>query len=341
MVSIEAAIRQYVQKYAKTAKIKNIVDTFMHKLDEVGCFEETKRELAQNRNEIEQIVAYISNIRKNIDDAESATKFKDAVNDAVIIVNDKSKTAIEEIVQKFQANIRQRIDSVRGEELATHEVKDEVNKLEKFAKNLELNLQSDLNELIRENLVKTGEALLSEYKNKLASLTEESELLKKSGIIIDPLTLMSSNIVEDDSLINKLTRSKEVEDGDEWISNTSKKWYKPWTWLQESGYYRTKYKTVKYVKADELAQEFLMPVQDNIYESGDNACSYALKQSNKIATVFNDEFKRLDDVLKFKLSELESFTKDKEKADERIKECEARLKWLEKIKSKVESILEI
>lgn len=341
VVSIEAAIRQYVQKYAKTAKIKNIVDTFMHKLDEVGCFEETKRELAQNRNEIEQIVAYISNIRKNIDDAEAATKFKDAVDDAVIMVNDKSKIAIEEIVQKFQVNIRERIDMGRGKELDINEVKDEVTRLEKFAKNLESNLQGDLNELIRENLVKTGGALLSEYKNKLSSLTKESELLRNSGIVIDPLTLMSSNIVEDNSLLNKLTQSKEIEDGDEWISNTSKKWYKPWTWLQESGYYRTKYKTVKYVKADQLAQEFLAPVQDNIYESKDSACSYALKQSNKIATVFNDEFKRLDDVLKTKLSELESFTKDKEKADKRIKECEAKLKWLEKIKAKVESILEI
>ena len=341
VVTIEAAIRQYVEKYAKTAKIKNIVDTFMHKLDEVGCFEETKRELAQNRNEIEQIVAYISNIRKNIDDAEAATKFKEAVDDAVITVNDEAKIFIEDILQKLQATIRECIDSVRGKELDTNEVKDEVAKLEKFAKNLEEDLQSNLDELIKENLVKTCEILLSEYKNKLASLNKESELLRGSGIIIDPLTLMSSNVVEDDSLIDKLTRSKEIEDGDEWISNTSKKWYKPWTWLQESGYYRTKYKTVKYVKADELAQEFLAPVQENIYESGDSACSYALKQSNKIATIFNDEFKRLDDVLKSKLSELESFTKDKEKADERIKECEARLKWLEKIKSKVESILEI
>ena len=50
VISVEAAIRQYVEKYAKTAKIKNIVDTFMHKLDEVGCFEETKRELAKNRD---------------------------------------------------------------------------------------------------------------------------------------------------------------------------------------------------------------------------------------------------------------------------------------------------
>lgn len=48
--SVEAAIRQYVKKYAKTAKIKNIVDTFTHKLDEVGCFEETKHELAKRQD---------------------------------------------------------------------------------------------------------------------------------------------------------------------------------------------------------------------------------------------------------------------------------------------------
>lgn len=346
VVSIEAAIRQYVQKYAKTAKIKNIVDTFMHKLDEVGCFEETKRELAQNHNEIEQIVAYISNIRKNIDDAEAATKFKDAVDDAVIIVNDKSKIAIEDIVQKYQEIIRKRIESSYVKELATNEIKNEVIILEKFAKNLESDLQSELDEIIRENLLKTGEALLGEYKNKLSSLTEESELLRDSGIDIDPLKLMSGsirgdNILESDLLINKLTRTKEVEDGEEWIENWDKKWYKPWTWLQEKGYYRTKYKTVKYVKANELAQEFLAPVQQNVYESKNSACLYALNQSNKIAKVFNDEFKHLDYVLKSKLSELESFTKDKEKADKRIKECEAKLKWLEKIKTKVESILEI
>lgn len=45
VVSIEAAIRQYVQKYAKTAKIKNIVDTFMHKLDEGGVLKKQNRNL--------------------------------------------------------------------------------------------------------------------------------------------------------------------------------------------------------------------------------------------------------------------------------------------------------
>ena len=172
-------------------------------------------------------------------------------------------------------------------------------------------------------------------------MTEELESHSISSINIDPLKLMGGSIVEDDFLIKKLTQSKEVEDGEEWISNTSKKWYKPWTWLQEKGYYRTKYKMVKYIKADELAQEYLAPIQENVYESADSACLYASEQSNKIAKVFSQEFNHLDEVLKSKLSELESFTNDKEKTDERIKECEAKLKWLEKIKGKVESILEI
>ena len=341
VVSIEAAIRQYVQKYAKTAKIKNIVDTFMHKLDEVGCFEETKRELVKNRKESDKIVDYISNIRKNIDDVKSARKFQIAVNDAIETVNDESKIVIEDILQKFQSAIRKCIDEVRGKELDINEVNTEVTKLEKLAKNIEECLQNDLDELIRENLVNTCNALLIEYKNKLASLTEELESHSISSINIDPLKLMGGSIVEDDFLIKKLTQSKEVEDGEEWISNTSKKWYKPWTWLQEKGYYRTKYKMVKYIKADELAQEYLAPIEENVYESADSACLYASEQSNKIAKVFSQEFNHLDEVLKSKLSELESFTNDKEKTDERIKECEAKLKWLEKIKGKVESILEI
>ena len=341
IVSVEAAIRQYVQKYAKTSKIKNIVDTFMHKLDEVGCFEETKRELAKNRDESDKIVKSINAIRKNIDDAEAAKKFKSSVDDAVVAVNDEAKEVIEEIVQKYQAKIRTRIDSVRGEELDVEDAKDEVERLERFAKKLEPDFQAELDELIKKNLVDTSVALLAEYKKKLASLSEDLDQAGLTGITIDPLKLMGGSVTADDFSINKLLKSKEVEDGEEWVENTNKKWYKPWTWFQEKGYYRTKYKTVKYVDASELAQEYLASAQEIVYDDGEAATKHALKQSNQIAKVFNAEFKRLDDILKRKLAELESFASDKEKAEERIKETERKLAWLGEIKAKVESILEI
>lgn len=341
IVSVEAAIRQYVQKYAKTSKIKNIVDTFMHKLDEVGCFEETKRELAKNHDESDKIVKSINAIHKNIDDAEAAKKFKSSVDDAVVAVNDEAKEVIEEIVQKYQAKIRTRIDSVRGEELDVEDAKDEIERLERFAKKLEPDFQAELDELIKKNFVDTSVALVAEYKKKLASLSEDLDQAGLTGITIDPLKLMGGSVIADAFSINNLLKSKEVEDGEEWVENTNKKWYKPWTWFQERGNYRPKYKTVKYVDASELAQEYLASVQEIVYDDGEAATKHALKQSNKIAKVFNTEFKRLDDMLKRKLAELESFASDKEKAEERIKETERKLAWLGEIKAKVESILEI
>lgn len=342
VVSIEAAIRQYVQKYAKTAKIKNIVDTFMHKLDEVGCFEATKQELAKNKKDGERIAHQIETIRKKVDDVKSAKMFKDAVDDAVVQVSDDAKEIIDSIVQKYQAKIRKKIDDLRGQELDMDEVMDEVSRLERFASKLEPDFQSELDELIRGNLVKTSNALLQEYKKKLASLTSELDPNALAGITIDPLKLMGGSFVSaDDFSVTKLVQSKEVEDGKEWVENTNKKWYKPWTWFQEKGYYRTKYKTVKYVPASDLAQEFFAPIEDTVVANGDMAHTHAIKQSNRIAASFNKEFARLDGVLKQKLAELESYATDKTKAEERIKETERRLAWLEVIKNHVASILEI
>lgn len=342
VVSIEAAIRQYVQKYAKTAKIKNIVDTFMHKLDEVGCFEKTKQELAKNRKDGERIARQIEAIRKKIDDVKAAQQFRDAVNDAVIKVSDDAQDIIDSIVQKYQAKIRQKIDELRGQELDMDEVVNEVSRLERYAKKLEPDFQAELDELIRENLVKTSNALLQEYKKKLASLTSEIDPNALAGISIDPLKLMGGTVpTADDFSVTKLVQSKEVENGKEWVKNTNIKWYKPWTWFQEKGYYRTKYKNVKYIPASDLAQEFFTSIEDNLGSNGELAHKHAIKQSNRIVALFNKEFERLDDVLKQKLSELESYATDKTQAEERIKETEKRLAWLKKIKNRVASILEI
>lgn len=344
ITSVEAAIRQYVQKYAKTAKIKNIVDTFMHKLDEVGCFEETKRELAKNRNESDRIVKQIALIRMKIDDVKLAKKFRDAVDDAVVKVNDDSKEVVKEIIKRFQERITKKIDDLRDEELDIDDAKDEMERLEKFAKKLEPDFEVEIDELIRESLIKTSNTLLEEYRSKLASLTEEIDLANLGGISIDPLRLMSGTVIADNLSINKLTRTKKVEDGTEWIPVPRKPIFglglrdKIFGMKKEE---RVKYKTVKYIDGSHLAQEYLAPFEDYLHTNGNNAKKYALQQSNRIAERFKTEFKRLDDILKTKLAELESYATDKKKAEERIVESERKLKWLELIKAKVESILEI
>lgn len=339
--SVEAAIRQYVQKYAKTAKIKNIVDTFSHKLDEVDCFERTKHELESNKEEREKILIQINFIKQKMKDAQSAKKFNSAVDSSVKSVNASSVVIIEDIIGKFQQRVTKKIDSYRGEELGLDEVKYEMESLEKFAKRLEPEFEGELDNMLQEKLIVTGNLLLNDYKKKLVSLTEEIDT-NMDSIKIDPLKMIGGSVISAGEFsLKRFIKEKEVEDGEEWIENTNKKWYKPWTWFQEKGYWRTKYKTVRYVPADQLAQEFLSPIQENIWSDGENAKKYAEQQSKKIAAIFTKEFKKLDDLIMSKMKELENIASDEKNIQKRIKESESKLRWLEETKAKVDKILEI
>lgn len=342
IVSIEAAIRQYVNKYAKTAKIKNTVDTFMHKLEEVGCFEETKKEIAENQEEKEKIINQIDNIRAKIDSAKEGKKFEEKVNSRINDVNSKSKFILEEIVETLQKDIRKTLANNKNKtELNKEDAENEVDKLKKHAKELEKKFKVDVDELITKNLIDTSNVLLEEYKIKLQSLANEINLDKKTTINISPLSIMGGNFNESALNINSYKKSKEVQDGEEWVTNSDKKWFKPWTWFQESGYYRTTYKNIEVIDLSKLAYDYFDRIQDGLYENKENAYNYAIEQSKDIGEYFKKEFSNLDKILKDKLNELESYASDKEKVEERIKESERRLKWLEDIKVQVESILEI
>ncbi|GIP20652.1 dynamin family protein [Paenibacillus sp. J22TS3] len=346
VVSIEAAIRQYVQKYAKTAKVKNIVDTFLHKLDEVGAFEETKRELAQNREESKRIVSLIDSIRKKMDDARDAKKFRENVDDAITKVKKSSEVVVEEVIEKFQSKITKRIDDSRGQEILHDEVKDEVDRLNKFAKKLEPDFEEDLDDLIRNDLEETGNALLAEYQKKLRSLLEEVDTKDLNGITIDPFKIMNGSVQALDYSVKHLEHEEERVVGQESyeVKERTRGWFKGIAFWPKDEYvtkYRDIRKTIRYIKGDELAQWYLTPVQESLYDNGDAAKEYAIQQSERIAARFNKEFVRLDGILKEKLAELESYATDKEKAEERIKESERKLSWLEQIKAKVELIVEI
>ena len=340
--SVEAAIRQYVQKYAKTAKVKNIADTFMGRLESAGSFENAKKELASNQEQSEKIASVISSITEKIDDAKNAKKFKDAVDDAVLKVNDDAQDLIDGIIEKYQEKIRGKIVDYGDNEFEISEVEDEVDRLQRYAKNLESGLRQDLDDLLQKELMDTSQALLDEYKKKLVNLTDEIDLSSISNGSIDPLKFMKGSIdLLSDFSKNKYVKTKKVADGTEQVKNTNKKWYKIWTWFQPSYYTVTKYKEVKYVKASELAQGFLAPAQKAIYDTGDEAEKYVKKESLSISEHYKKEFMRLDDVLKDKLDELKQYATEKDKAEERIKDSEEKLKWLDNIKAEVDSALDI
>ncbi len=336
IVPIEAAIKMYVQKYAKTAKIKNIVDTFIKKLESAHSFETTKQEIASNKDKQKEILAQIDIIKKKLASGEDAKKFKSQIEQ--INYDKEIKKLADSVIVGAQEKITKQLTSTEAK-LSKRDAESICQVFAKFAEGLQAEVQVKLENLISNHIQKNAEELLEQYKKKIAELAQD---IKVGSVELNPFEMMQGDIIADTSaLISEMTKSERVKVGEEWVANSNKKWYKPWTWFQEKGHYKNIYEDKEYVDGTELAQKFFAPIQELLYENSSSAVDYAKEQTRTIKKAFAKKFDELDAVLQSKLKELETCAKDNANIEARIKETQERLAWLEKIQNKVNAILEI
>lgn len=336
IVPIEMAIKMYVQKYAKTAKIKNIVDTFSKRLESAKSFETTKQEITENQDKQKEILANIEIIKKKLASGEDAKHFKDKINQ--INYDAEIKKMANDVILGAQKKITAQLSS-GDTKMSTREAEELCRQFARFADNLQAEVQVKLEDLITKHVHKSASDLLDEYKKKISELAQDVNV---GGISIDPFELMSGDLSTDVSaLISNLTETEQVKVDEVWVENKEKKWYKPWTWFQEKGHWKNIYEDKEYVDGTKLAQRFFAPIQEQMYENSNNAVEYAKAQTKKIKQDFSRKFTELDAVLKEKLQELEACANDNKNIERRIRESQQKLAWLENIQAKTKSILDI
>lgn len=336
IVPIEMAIKMYVQKYAKTAKIKNIVDTFSKRLESAKSFETTKQEITENQDEQKEILANIEVIKKKLASGEDAKRFKSRIEQ--INYDSEIRKMTNDVIKVAQKKITEQLSS-SDTKISKREAEELCRQFARLADNLQAEVQVKLEELIGNHVHKSATDLLEEYRKKISELAQDVNI---GTVSIDPFELMAGDISTDvSSLINNLTETEHVKVDEVWVENTSKKWYKPWTWFQEEGHWNDIYEDKEYVDGTKLAQRFFAPIQEQLYENSNNAIEYAKAQTKKIKQDFSKKFVELDTVLKKKLQELEVCANDNKNVERRIRECQAKLKWLEEIQIKTKAILDI
>ena len=336
IVPIEMAIKMYVQKYAKTAKIKNIVDTFSKRLESAKSFETTKQEITENQDKQNEILANIEVIKKKLASGEDAKRFKSRIEQ--INYDSEIRKMANDVIMVAQKKITEQLSS-SDTKISKREAEELCRQFARFADNLQAEVQVKLEELIGNHVHKSATDLLEEYRKKISELAQDVNV---GNVSIDPFELMAGDISTDvSSIINNLTETERVKVDEVWVENTSKKWYKPWTWFQEKGHWKDVYEDKEYVDGTKLAQRFFAPIQEQLYENSNNAIEYAKAQTKKIKQDFSKKFAELDTVLKKKLQELEDCANDNKNVERRIRESQAKLKWLEEIQIKTKAILDI
>ena len=338
IIPIEAAIRMYVEKYARTAKIKNIVDTFRKKIESTEAFEKIRKEIVSGQERSQEIQQKIGSINKKLQSGASAKEFEQEVSK--IDYKKEISEVVKSIDREAQSEITRKLETFRTN-LDKHQAESACEDLARFAEMLQAKIEVKLEKVISEHVQKNAKAFLEQYKQRLADLTEE---LKVGDVELSPFELMEGTLNTGGNavdLIQSLTKKERVKTGRHWVSNSDKAWYKPWTWFQEKGWYVDDYEDREYIKGQELAQKFLAGLQERLDENMQSATNYADQQAKSVQEAFKKKFRELDEALKKKLDELSGCSQDQTDTEKAIKESEKRLHWLEEIRKRVDDILEI
>ncbi|KPB04501.1 hypothetical protein AAV98_11265 [Bacillus sp. CHD6a] len=338
--AIEETIRLYVEKYARTAKIKNVVDTFHKKLESSKAFEEMKNAIAKNTEKHAQIREQISMIEDKLNSGEEAQKFKEKIE--VLDILPELKDESKKFLRQQQKELDRFLIGKANQEFTHHEAETFINNLSNHANQSQAKLATELEKLIDTKLVKTALYLLEEYKNKIVSLIDG---LETEEIFLEPFQLISSEIdfsQEKNRIMETAKYTERVKVGEQQVHNPSRqgffgffKFWKP-KYITENVY-----ENREKIKAHVIAEEYGLLIQEHQRNLGKSIELHAKEELKKLKFDYNRKFEKVDQLLREKLNELTKFTNDAETVQLLIDESKQKLVWLEKIERKVNNIIEI
>ncbi len=338
--AVEIAINEYLKKYAYTAKIKTAVDTFKKKVEEKDMHAKMIASIQNNESSRSEIHQQLEAIRKILDEGQEAQKFSSRIEALDMMKDAKNR------IRKVRAKITKELNpsSNRGS-MTTLEVQQLMMKLNNTVMHLQSDVKTELENIINDVIVENANSIMKEYAEHIHELIQngivnnQQYTTSKAGWGVDFLEMDIPNAQE---IINSYKYDERYDTGEEeWVENTNKKWYKPWTWFEESGYYRTIYANREMVDYYTVENEYLTPIIRSFNENLENAQSTAQEEAEQFKQFFLKQLSELQDVLKKKVEENEKLTQNQSNIDAAIEAEREKVAWLENFLMRLDKILEI
>lgn len=336
IIPIEEAIKIYTEKYSKTLKIKNIVDTFQKKLESQAYFTKLAEEIAKNKEKRNEFIDKIGIIKKNLSDGDNVKNFKNKIDK--ISYDKELKEATLSVLYDVQDKMQNYLKTAKGN-IDKKEAYDYYNMLKIFAEKMQLEMKLNLEGLLNQYINKSANAILDEYKQRLNTLTSE---IGADNIVIDinPFAMIEGEIPSLEKL-NLKEKIRKEKIGEKEHGNKDKRWWKPWTWLDDEYYVEDIYKDVPYYDKLDFAAKFFVPFRKNLISNQQEALDYAKKSSNNVKNAYKEVFNELDCIIKKKIRQLEVCTEQQNNTEKIIENLKRKNEWLKNVSKKVNKILDV
>ena len=345
--SIEEAINQYVNKYARTTKVNDLVQSFNGTLDELATVEKIEEAIRNDKSKKAELEKQIVQIQKKIETARQAKTVSSKIDG--IKLTDK----VEKKVSAKMNAIRNQISSIissQSNKVKKDDAKKQCVELEKRCMALPAQINALITGLLNETYKETLHSIIEEYKKYLSDLNIG---IGANALSFNPISLVmgslnnlsgiieDNTVTEDESYTVKESYQRRVEGG------FFRKTVSFLTFgLVDDHTYETAYrnkriaKYVDYVDMKEVASDYLQPIQKKLEEIKKQTVKHVLDETNRLKEFLKKELVKIDNLLDEKLRALYQIEADSKTTAAAIKRKEDNLKWLEGIQERVHNLVE-
>ena len=337
IVSIEQAIAQYINKYARTTKVYDLVHSFNEKLNELAAVAHLEDAIRKDKDAKAKIEEQIAKIKENIQSAKNAQKRSKAID------NIDLTSTIEKQVATYMTEIKNKLSKMmsgRSNKVEKIKARQQCEELEKECKAISVQIKVQIDKILETAYKDTITKIVEDYKRYLAELNIGVDT---SALSFNPANLVSGSLSDLSSIIDDNTETVDesyYDDKYKWVPS-KKKWYNPFSWFNEGAHWegKTIEKYVDYVDMNEVASDYIVPFQKSLDDTKKDAVNHVKSETQRLKEHLKSELAKIDKVLNQKLDALSKTEADNKAKAEEIALKEKNLKWLESIQSQVNNII--
>lgn len=337
--ALEAAIREYVDKYAVSIKLKHAHDSFMNKVIEREMIDSQKAKWASSQEELRKVQADICAKRQTYENDKRLSEFRNQIER--VQVDQRYSEEMEIHLREEADNIRNRYGSKIKREHAQVEISEFQGTVERCLKRL----WAELTEYVNEGAVRACNQVLREYQECIKAM-EDGGLFDLGGINVKRLEAFRNiNMRSYDDLL----------EGDKYSFFQQEK---VGTRTYERSGFFAKVKRffgfksgwgtedimedVEYIDMQTLVNDTIQETMENLFLNevrGQNDRVYQEIAAVKEAAL--EKLNRVDEQMRKLLDKLSESVSNEERLKAEVAANQGNLEWMEGFISRMDAILEI
>ena len=343
IVSVEQAIAQYINKYARTTKVFDLVQSFNEKLNELAAVAYLEDAIRKDKKAKAELEKQISTIKSNIQSAQNAQS-KSKTIDKIDLTS-----TVEKQVTAYMTEIKNKLSKMmsgRSNKVEKIKAIQQCAELEKECEAISVQIKVQIDKILETAYKDTINKIVDEYKRYLAELNIG---VNTNALSINPANLVSGSLAYLSSIIEyntetvdesyNETRTKRV------FVESKRRWYNPFSWFSKGDHFENRSyqarveKYVDYVDMNGVASDYIVPFQNSLNGTKKDAINYVTSETQRLKEYLKEELAKIDKLLNQKLDALSKTEADSKAKAKEIAVKEKNLKWLESIQNQVNNII--